>query len=78
MIPAKWDRRIRRANELASTYAFAVQGLNFYSRVATFQKSFYAEIDKALGASPKSSAERPCATNWTFSCSFRTSRLFYP
>jgi formate dehydrogenase accessory protein FdhE len=59
MIPAKWDRRIRRANELASTYAFAVQGLNFYSRVATFQKSFYAEIDKALGASPKSSAERP-------------------
>jgi formate dehydrogenase maturation protein FdhE len=59
MIPAKWDRRIRRANDLASTYSFAAQGLNFYSRIATFQKRFYAEIDKALGDSPKTAADRP-------------------
>jgi len=59
MIPAKWDRRIRRANDLASTHAFAAQGLHFYSRVATFQKSLYAEVDKALGDSPKISGDRP-------------------
>jgi formate dehydrogenase accessory protein FdhE len=59
MIPAKWDRRIRRANELASTYVFAAEGLRFYSRVAAFQKSLYGEVDKALGDSPKTSADRP-------------------
>ncbi len=59
MILAPWDRRIRRANELASTYPFAAEGLRFYAKVATFQKSLYAEIEKALADSPKISADRP-------------------
>jgi formate dehydrogenase accessory protein FdhE len=59
MIHTKWDRRISRANELTSSYPFAAEGLRFYSRVATFQKNFYAEIQKALADSPKISADRP-------------------
>jgi formate dehydrogenase maturation protein FdhE len=59
MIPAQWDRRIRRATDLSSTYPFAAEGLGFYARLATFQKSLYAEIQKALADSPKISAERP-------------------
>jgi formate dehydrogenase accessory protein FdhE len=59
MIGAKWDRRIRRATELGSTYPFAAEGLRFYARVATFQKNLYADIQKALEDSPKISADRP-------------------
>jgi formate dehydrogenase accessory protein FdhE len=59
MIPAQWDRRIRRATELTSTYPFGAEGLRFYARVTTFQKSIYAGIQKALADSPKISAERP-------------------
>jgi len=59
MIHAKWDRRIRRANELTSSYTFAAEGLRFYARLATFQKSFYGEIQKALADSPKTSSDRP-------------------
>jgi formate dehydrogenase maturation protein FdhE len=59
MIKADWDRRIRRATELTSTYPFAAEGLRYYSRVATFQKSLYAEIQKALADSPKVSAGHP-------------------
>jgi formate dehydrogenase maturation protein FdhE len=59
MIQREWDRRIRRANELTSTYPFAAEGLRFYSRVATFQKSLYADLQKALGDSPKISSARP-------------------
>jgi formate dehydrogenase maturation protein FdhE len=59
MIPAQWDRRIRRATELTSTYPFGAEGLRFYARVATFQKSLYVEIQKALKDSPKISADRP-------------------
>jgi formate dehydrogenase maturation protein FdhE len=59
MIDKKWDRRIRRANELASTYPFSAEGLSYYARVATFQKGLYSEIRKALAGSPKISADRP-------------------
>jgi len=59
MIHAKWDRRIRRANELTSSYTFAAEGLLFYARLATFQKSFYGEIQKTLVDSPKTSSDRP-------------------
>jgi Protein involved in formate dehydrogenase formation len=55
----KWDRRIRRADELASTYPFYAEGLQYYARVAAFQKSLYGEIQSALAHSPKSSADRP-------------------
>jgi formate dehydrogenase accessory protein FdhE len=59
MIDKKWDRRVRRATELASTYPFSAEGLSYYARVATFQKSLYAEIQKALADSLKISADRP-------------------
>jgi formate dehydrogenase accessory protein FdhE len=59
MNDAKWDRRIRRANELASSYPFSAEGLRYYARVATFQKSVYGEIQKALVDSPRISSDRP-------------------
>src|SRR5271170_6697989 len=59
MIQQEWDRRIRRANELTSSYPFAAEGLKFYARVATFQKSVYADLEKALADSPKISSARP-------------------
>ena len=59
MIQAQWDRRIRRATELASSYPFAAEGLRFYTRVATFQRSLYADIQKALANSSKVSGNRP-------------------
>jgi len=52
MIQLEWDRRIRRANELTSSYPFAAEGLRYYSRVATFQRSLYADIQQALADSP--------------------------
>src|SRR5580698_50176 len=52
MIQLEWDRRIRRANELTSSYPFASEGLRFYSRVATFQRSLYVDIQQALADSP--------------------------
>jgi formate dehydrogenase accessory protein FdhE len=59
MIDGKWDRRIRRANGLASTYPFAAEGLRYYAHVAAFQKSLYADLGKALANSPKTPADRP-------------------
>jgi hypothetical protein len=35
---AKWDRRIRRAEELAVAHPFAAEVLHFYQRVAMLQK----------------------------------------
>jgi formate dehydrogenase maturation protein FdhE len=59
MIDTKWDRRVRRANELVSSYPYSEEGLTYYSRVAQFQKSVYADVQKSLAHSPKSSSERP-------------------
>lgn len=59
MTDTKWDQRIRRAAELASSYPFAAEGLRFYQRIATFQKNFYGEIQKNLTGTPKTSANRP-------------------
>jgi FdhE protein len=47
----KWDARIRRASDLASSYPFAAEGLRFYERLARFQKSLYAEIKAECGSS---------------------------
>jgi formate dehydrogenase accessory protein FdhE len=55
----KWDARIRRANELASSYPFSSEGLRYYARVATFQKGVYKELHNALAHSPKLSSDRP-------------------
>ena len=49
MIAGKWDQRIRRAQELAARYPFAVEGLRFYERLAGFQKSLYADLAVASG-----------------------------
>jgi formate dehydrogenase maturation protein FdhE len=59
MIQPQWDRRIRRATELTSSYPFAAEGLRFYTRIATFQRSLYADIQKALADSSKVSGHRP-------------------
>lgn len=59
MKSGKWETRIDRATELTSRYPFAAEGLRFYSRLATFQKSFYGEIQEALVDSPKTSSDRP-------------------
>src|SRR5438105_12599353 len=37
---SSWDERLQRAAQLAETYSFAADILNFYREVATFQKSF--------------------------------------
>jgi FdhE protein len=59
MTQAQWDRRIRRATELTSWYPFAAEGLRFYARIAAFQRSLYADIQKALADSSKVSDDRP-------------------
>jgi len=59
MSSGRWDARIRRANDLTSAYPSAAEGLRFYARVATFQKSLGEEIQKALAGSPKISSDRP-------------------
>lgn len=46
---AKWDQRIRRAAELATTHSFAVEALRFYERIAGFQKSVYAGLEPGRG-----------------------------
>jgi FdhE protein len=38
---AKWDQRIRRAEELTADHPFAADVLRFYQRVATVQKGLY-------------------------------------
>jgi formate dehydrogenase accessory protein FdhE len=59
MSGAQWERRIRRASQLASMYPFAAEGLQFYTRVATFQKGLQEEIQKAMANSTKISSGRP-------------------
>jgi formate dehydrogenase accessory protein FdhE len=59
MSGGKWDARIRRASDLISSYPFAAEGLRFYARLATFQKSLFEEIQKALAGSSKISSDRP-------------------
>jgi len=38
-----WDKRIARADELAREYLFSAEVLNFYGRVAAFQKRIYEQ-----------------------------------
>jgi FdhE protein len=49
MNSGKWDARIRRAQDLASSHPFASEGLLFYSGVAKAQKHLYAKIEAACG-----------------------------
>lgn len=54
-----WNRRIQRATDLVSVYPFAAEGLRFYVRVATFQRSLYVDFRQALADSPKISSVTP-------------------
>ena len=56
---AKWDARIHRASNLASSYPFASESLCFYERLTRFQKSLYAEIETECG---KGKEKRLCGT----------------
>lgn len=56
---ANWDRRISRANELTSSFPSAAEGLRFYSRLATFQKGLYEQIEKSLSDSRTIFSDRP-------------------
>jgi formate dehydrogenase accessory protein FdhE len=47
---SEYDARIRRADVLASKYPFAAEVLRFYSRVAEFQKTSYAELKKGIAS----------------------------
>lgn len=38
-----WDKRISRAEELVNEYSFAAEVVNFYARLAEFQKSVYEQ-----------------------------------
>jgi FdhE protein len=49
MRSGKWDARIARARELASTHPPASEGLHFYGHIAQFQKSLYGELESACG-----------------------------
>ncbi|MGA8767028.1 MAG: formate dehydrogenase accessory protein FdhE [Candidatus Acidiferrales bacterium] len=53
MIRGKWDARIRRAEDLASSYEFAAEGLRFYGHVAQLQQSIYSSVASALGVGKK-------------------------
>ena len=52
MIYDEWDRRIRRAHELAASYPFAAEGLNFYARVVSLQRVLYEDFLAAGLPSP--------------------------
>ena len=54
MKTGKWDTRIERARVLEKQYPFAAEGLRFYARIASFQRSLYAAIEKARLSSDSS------------------------
>jgi len=41
---SQWDRRIRRAHELAGVYPFAAEILRFYQQMAGFQRDLYVQV----------------------------------
>jgi FdhE protein len=50
MIRPSWDRRIRRAEELAKKYPFAAEILEFYRGIACFQQDLHAQFASTHGA----------------------------
>ncbi len=49
MTGRKWDLRVARANELAATLPFAAEGLRFYERIVSFQRSLYENLAAGNG-----------------------------
>lgn len=52
-IGSQWDQRIQRAHELAARHPFAAEGLRFYERIASFQKSLYAGLEAGSGTAKR-------------------------
>src|SRR5258708_13098311 len=50
----EYDARIRRAERLSSEHTFAAEFLDFYKRVAAFQKTLRANIAASSGAKSRS------------------------
>jgi FdhE protein len=57
MTVSPWQRRIRRAQELAGQHSFAAEMLTFYVHVARFQEDSHRQWSKAL-QSPEASLSR--------------------
>jgi formate dehydrogenase maturation protein FdhE len=49
MNTSTWDERLYRANELARTYPSAAEAMQFYERIAGFQKALYRDMELACG-----------------------------
>jgi FdhE protein len=47
MKQSKWEQRIRRADELTTTYPFAAEVLQFYRKIAELQQAIYSSIKSA-------------------------------
>src|SRR5208282_1595393 len=62
MKTSKWDARIRRAHELATTYSFAAEGLRFYERITQFQKSLYSDLESQSVSNPAIASLTPSLT----------------
>jgi FdhE protein len=48
-----WQRRIRRAEELAAKHSYAAEVLRFYARIAAFQQVLYEKLDSAASRSER-------------------------
>jgi formate dehydrogenase accessory protein FdhE len=59
MTASKWDGRIHRANELATLFPFAAEGLSFYLRIAKFQQALYTQLHQVSANRPKLSSSGP-------------------
>src|SRR5229473_2629155 len=46
---SKWDQRIERADALTAAHPFAAEVLQFYKRMAVFQRTVYSHGERACG-----------------------------
>jgi FdhE protein len=49
MASTPWQRRVKRAEQLASQHRFAAEILGFYIHVAGFQQALYQRLDRVTG-----------------------------
>src|SRR5258708_20810480 len=59
---SKWERRIQRADELATAHPFAVEVLTFYKHVAGFQQKLYSYIEASCIKAANGNAANKKAT----------------
>jgi FdhE protein len=58
-----WQRRIRRAEQLAAKHPFAAEILGFYIHTARFQENLYQRLERAPRDAAESSAAESSAAN---------------